>query len=244
MAEAVKIQVEARDPAEEQGDGHPGRAPAAQAGADPGDHLRAQAGRRADHAGARRRLGDDQEVDPPRRARPRAARPRPSWSATSSGTTWARRSSTSTSPASAPRSRSRPRCRLELRGMAPGHRRAAACSSSLVHNLPRHLPRRRDPRLDPGRRQRPAVDEGIHVRDLSAARGRDRRRRPRAAAGPRRHPGRGGRADRGRPRARPRPSPRSSSPSARRRRRNVRPGSPGLARSDRRRSGGSRPTMR
>src|SRR5262249_31803726 len=49
-------------PREEQGDRHPGRAAVAPAGADPGDHLRAQAGPGADLAAAGVGLGDDQAV--------------------------------------------------------------------------------------------------------------------------------------------------------------------------------------
>ena len=70
MSDAVKIRVEPRDPAEEQGDRHPGRAAAAKERADSRRHLRAQAGGRADHADSGRRLADDQDAGTPRRARP------------------------------------------------------------------------------------------------------------------------------------------------------------------------------
>ena len=197
MAEAVKIAVEARDPQKNKGTGTRVARAAAGARADPGDHLRAQAGPRADLAGAGGRLGDDQEVHPPGRAQTSAGPPRRSSSATSSGTTWARRSSTSTSPASAPRSRSRPRSGSTSVALAAGVAEGGVLEQ-LVHTVSVTCRAGAIPdaiRVDVSELQ---VGQAVHVRELTLPAGRDRQRRPRPAAGPRRLAGRDGRADRGR----------------------------------------------
>ena len=153
MADAVKIPVEARDPAKNKGTGTRVAAQAAGPGPDPGDHLRAQAGPRADLAGARRRLADDQEVDPPGRALR---------SATTSEMVLVRdvqwdhlgkeiihldfaRVSADESIET--------EVRLELHGTAPGVGEGGVLEQ-LVHSVDGHLPGQRDPRLDPDRRRR------------------------------------------------------------------------------------------
>ena len=66
---AVKIRVEVRDPAKNKGTGTKFVRKLRKQGRIPADHLRPQAGQHADLAQPRLGLGDDQEEDPPRRAR-------------------------------------------------------------------------------------------------------------------------------------------------------------------------------